>query len=97
MADLKELKQEVFDYAAALMGSGMIDIHLDPIHYETAYKRAIGTYRQKGQNAHEEAYVWLDLEENTDEYTLPQEVTEVRQVFRRTFGSIGGDSAFDPL
>jgi hypothetical protein len=79
------------------MGAGMIDIELDPIHYETAYKRAIGKYRQKAQNAHEESYVWLELEEGRNEYTLPQEVTEVRQVFRKTFGSIGGDSAFDPF
>lgn len=75
----------------------MIDVDLDPEHYEIAYKRAIGTYRQRAQNAHEEAYVWLELEEDKDEYTLPQEVTEVRQIFRRTFGSIGGDSAFDPF
>jgi hypothetical protein len=97
MANLEDMKQEIFDYASALMGGGMIDIYLDPIHYETAYTRAIGKYRQRAQNAYEEAYVWLDLEENQSDYTLPQEVTEVRQVFRRTFGSIGGDSAFDPF
>jgi hypothetical protein len=97
MKSLKTLKQEVFDYAAAMMGSGMVDISLDPIHYETAYTRAVGKYRQRAQNAHEEAYVWIDLEENQDIYTLPAEVTEVRQVFRRTFGSVGGDSAFDPF
>ena len=102
MANLNDLKQEIFEYSTALMGgalngTGMVDISLDPIHYETAYTRALGTYRQRAQNAHEEAYVWLDLEENQDEYILPQEVTEVRQIFRRTFGSIGGDSAFDPF
>ena len=97
MANLTDMKQEVFDYASALMGSGMVDLSLDPIHYETAYKRAIGTYRQRAQNAYEEAYVWIDLEAQQDEYILPQEVTEVRQVFRRTFGSVGGDSAFDPF
>ena len=97
MANLTDLKQEVFDYAATLLGDGMVDVYLDPVHYETAYKRALGKYRQRAQNAYEEAYVWLDLEENQNEYTLPAEVTEVRQVFRRTFGSIGGDSAFDPF
>jgi len=39
----------------------------------------------------------MDREENQSDDTLPAEVTEVRQVFRRTFGSIGGDSAFDPF
>ncbi len=97
MEDLETLKQEIFDYAGALLGDGMIDIHLDPIHYETAYTKALGLYRQRAQNAHEEAYVWMDLQDNQNVYTLPQEVTEVRQIFRRTFGSIGGDSAFDPF
>lgn len=97
MANLDDMKQDVFEYAGALLGEGMIDLSLDPIHYETAYKRAVGKYRQRAQNAYEEAYVWMDLEENQSDYTLPQEVTEVRQVFRRTFGSIGGDSAFDPF
>ena len=97
MKSLDDLKQDVFTYATTLLGDGMIDLSLDPIHLEIAYIRAIGKYRQRAQNAYEEAYVWLDLEENQNEYTLPQEVSEVRQVFRRTFGSIGGDSAFDPF
>lgn len=97
MANLTDLKQEIFDYSRLLLGDQMIDVDLDPEHYEIAYKRAIGVFRQRAQNAHEEAYVWLDLEDGQDEYTLPQEVTEVRQIFRRTFGSIGGDSAFDPF
>lgn len=97
MASLEELKQGVFDYITARLGGGMIDIELDPIHYETAYTQALGTFRQRSQNAHEEAYVWLDLEEGRNDYILPGEVTEVRQAFRRTFGSIAGDSAFDPF
>lgn len=97
MANLLDMKKEVFDYAKFRLGSGMIDIELDPEHFETAYKHAVGKYRQRAQNAHEEAYVWLELEEGNNNYTLPQEVSSVRQVFRRTFGSIGGDSAFDPF
>jgi len=97
MATLEDMKQEVFDYASALLGDGMVDIYLDPIHYETAFKRAVGIYRQRAQNAYEESYVWIDLEQGQSDYTLPAEVTEVRQVFRRTFGSVGGDSAFDPF
>ena len=95
--ELETKKQEIFDYASAMMGSGMVDLSLDPIHYETAYARALGVYRQRAQNAYEESYIWLELTDNQNEYILPQEVTEVRQIFRKTFGSIGGDSAFDPF
>lgn len=97
MSDLEDLKQEVFDYAKNRLGAGMIDIHLDPDHFETAYKHAIGVYRQRAQNSTEESYVWVELQAGQNEYTLPSEVTTVRQVFRKTFGSIAGDSSFDPF
>ena len=29
-------RNRVFDYVKAMLGDGMIDIDLDPIHYETA-------------------------------------------------------------
>jgi len=94
---LKSLKQEIFNYISLRLGGQIIDLELDPEHFEIAYTKAIGTYRQRGQNAHEESYVWMELQEGQNVYTLPTEVTEVRQVFRRTFGAIGGDSAFDPF
>lgn len=97
MDNLADLKQKVFNYVRFRLGDGMVDIEVDPAHFETAYEHAVGVYRQRAQNAHEEAYVWLELEQGKNNYVLPQEVTEVRQVFRRTFGAIGGDSAFDPF
>ncbi len=98
MASLDEMKQEVFDYAAARLGDGMIDIEPDPKHYEVAYKRALGTFRQRSQNSTEESYTWLELQEDQNVYTLPAEVTEVRQVFRRTMGATSGTGAsFDPF
>jgi len=96
--NLIDLKKEVFDYARFRLGDNIIDLELDPEHYETAYSHAVGIYRQRAQNAHDEAYVFLELETGVDTYTLPQEVTEVRQIFRRTFGAIGGTSSnFDPF
>ena len=41
MADLATQKQEIFDYVNAMLGGGMIDVELDPIHYETALKKAL--------------------------------------------------------
>jgi len=98
MNSLDELKQGVFDYARLRLGGQMVDLELDPEHYQVAYEHAVGVYRQRAANAAEEAYIWIDLEKDVDNYTLPQEVTEVRQIFRRTFGSIGnGGQSFDPF
>lgn len=90
MADLKDQKQEIFDYVHAMLGGGMVDVELDPIHYETALARALGKIRQKGSGSVEESYVFLDTVVDQNEYILPAEVIEVRQIFRRSIGSRSG-------
>lgn len=96
---LKSLKEDVFEYVRLMLGEGMIDVELDPEHYERAYEKAIGIYRQRAQNSTEESYSWVELQEDQNQYTLPQEVTEVRQVFRRTMTTANGphSTAFDPF
>lgn len=96
---LLTLKQDLVEYVQLQLGSQIIDIELDPAHYEAAYRKAIGTYRQRANNAYEESYSFMDLALNTDVYTLPQEVMQVRQIFRRTFGDSVGpfSSNFDPF
>ncbi len=99
ITSLDQLKQNLIDYARLLLGDQMIDIELDPEHYETAYQKTIGTYRQRAQNAYEESYSFMQLEQSVDIYTLPQEVVSVRQIFRRQFGLATGPFAsnFDPF
>lgn len=101
MADqtLDPLKKQLIEYVQLQLGSGIIDIEMDPAHFEAAYQRAIGVYRQRSQNAYEESYSFMQLLNDVNEYTLPQEVTTVRQVFRRTIGlsTGGGTNSFDPF
>ena len=47
-------KQEIFDYVHAMLGGGMVDVELDPIHYETALKKALTRFRQRSDNSVEE-------------------------------------------
>ena len=56
MADLSTQKQEVFDYVTAMLGGGMVDVELDPIHYETALQKSLGKFRQRSDNSVEESY-----------------------------------------
>ena len=96
---LQILKQNLIDYVRFNLGDQMIDIELDPEHYETAYQRTIGVYRQRANNAYEESYSFFQLIQDVDIYTLTQEVISVRQLFRRTFGLATGPFAsnFDPF
>ena len=96
---LAELKQNLIDYVKLQLGDQIIDLELDPAHYESAYQKTIGTYRQRAQNAYEESYSFFDLIKDQNIYTLPQEIISVRQCFRRTFGDATGPFAsnFDPF
>ena len=95
MADsnLTTQKQQVFDYVNAFLGGGMIDVELDPVHYETALTKALSKYRQRNENSVEESYVTIKLEQDQNTYTLPQEIIEVRKIYRRSVGSRLGGSA----
>ena len=100
MADqtLDPLKKQLIEYVQLQLASGIIDIEMDPAHFEAAYQRTIGVYRQRAQNAYEESDSFMQLLDNVNEYTLPQEVTQVRQIFRRTIGTSGvGGQSFDPF
>jgi len=90
MAELQTQKQEVFDYVYTMLGGGMVDVELDPIHYEVALTKALTKLRQRGSNSVEESYMFLTTIENQNEYILPKEVIEVRQIFRRSLGSRSG-------
>ena len=45
--NLKTKKQEVFKYVELNLGGGMIDVELDPDHYESALQTALTKFRQK--------------------------------------------------
>jgi hypothetical protein len=94
-------RNKVFDYVKLMLGDGMVEVELDPAHYEMALDRALNRYRQKSPNAVEESYLFLELIQDQNEYRLPDEVITVRQVFRRAIGSRTGMGAggtlFEPF
>ena len=96
---LQTLKQNLIEYVQLQLANQIVDLELDAEHYEAAYQKTIGTYRQRAQNAYEESYTFMELVNNVNIYTLPQEVIQVRQIFRRTFGDSTGPFAsnFDPF
>ena len=101
MSELETEKQKAIDYIRTMLGDGMIDVELDPVHYNTALTRALMKYRQRSQNSVEESFGFLTLQSDVNEYTLAPEVMQVRQVFRRSIGSRtgGGDGGtlFEPF
>jgi hypothetical protein len=99
--ELQQARTEVYNYCKAMLGDGMVDVELDPVHYETALQRALAKYRQRGDSSVEESYMILTTITDQNTYILPKEVIEVRQIFRRSVGSRtgggNGGTLFEPF
>ena len=95
------MKQKIFDYVNTFLGGGMVDVELDPIHYETALGKALSRFRQRSDNSVEESYMFMPTIIDQNTYKLPNEVMEVRKIYRRSIGSRsgGGDGGtlFEPF
>jgi hypothetical protein len=98
-ANLEQLKETLYMNLRYRLGDGIIDLELDPQHFEAAYDYAIKVYRQRAQNATVESYTLMTIIKNIDTYTLPSEFINVRAIFRRTVGLETGPSStsFDPF
>jgi hypothetical protein len=94
-------RNKVFDYVRTMLADGMVEVELDPKHYETALDRAIARFRQRSSASVEESYMFLELVKDQNEYRLPNEVIEVQSIFRRAIGSRSGLGAggtlFEPF
>lgn len=92
------IRAAITDYIRMRLGDGIVDVELEKEHYEMAITQALIKYRQKAQNSTEESYVSLQLLPETQEYILPKEITQVRQIFRRGIGTTTGSaSQFEPF
>ena len=92
-------RAEITDYIRFRLADGIVDVELDKEHYEMSINQALIKYRQRSSNAVEESYAFLQLLPETQEYILPREIMEVRQINRRGIGSVSGTTAsqFEPF
>jgi hypothetical protein len=92
------LRAAITDYIRMRLADGIVDVELDKEHYEMGINQALIRYRQRAQNSTEESYVSMTLLPETQEYILPKEIMQVRQIFRRGIGSVTGTgSQFEPF
>jgi hypothetical protein len=97
--DVTTLKNNIKDYIYLRLGGDMIDVELDPAHYTNCIDQSLRRYRQRAGNSVESSYIFVNVVEEQQEYVLPDEVEEVRQVFRRSVGSGSSDTGtqFEPF
>jgi len=93
------LKDDLTKEIELRLGGQMVDVELDPEHYDLAIKKSFEKYRQRSENAVEEAFVLLELTKDISEYTLDSDVIDVYDVYRRTSGTLnsGGQGDIEPF
>lgn len=94
----QEARQKLIKEIQLFLGDQIIDLELDPEHYNTAIDFAIARYRQRSSNAVEESYVFMELQPEQNVYFLPTEIVEVRALYRRgVSGGVTGGAYVDPF
>lgn len=80
------------------LGSQMVDVELDIEHLNQAITIGIEKLRQQSDGANLEKDIFLHITPGVTEYTLPEEVQEVRRLYRRGVGAYtNGGVNFDPV
>ena len=90
-------REKLMTELGMMLGGGMVDIELDPEHYDLAIDLALDRYRQRASNSVEEKFSFIELQPDQQVYVLPREVKEVRQILRRGIGGQTGGSQIDPF
>lgn len=85
-------RDKIISQIKVMLSGQMIDVELDKISFDTALDLAIEKYRQRSSNSVEESYIFIQTEEAQNQYTLPNEVISVREMYRRNFGLTTGDN-----
>ena len=97
-ADITSLKNDIRDYIYLRLGGDMVDVELDPSHYDMCINQSLRRYRQRAANSVESSYLFLTAVKEQQEYVLPNEVEDVRQVFRRSIGGSNNSATqFEPF
>ena len=72
------------------LADGIVDVELDREHYDVAIDKAMAIYRQLSSGSVEESLLFVNTQDGQTEYTLPDEVMEVRRLYRRGIGTNSG-------
>lgn len=98
IADTETLKQSVFDYVRYRLSDKMVEVELEPEHYETALTRAVEFFRTRSSAAVEESFAFFTTQLNVQVYQMPEEIQFIRCIWRRSIGDLGNaGSQIDPF
>ena len=94
---MSEIRQDLQNRILIRLAGNIVDVELGAPELEEAVRTTLGKFRQLSSNSVEEAHIFLEMQENKTVYILPDQVIEVREIFRRGLGRTQGGVTFDPF
>ena len=93
------LRDDLIKEIELRLGGQMVDVELDPEHYDVAIKKSFEKYRQRSENSVEESFVTLTVVKEQNEYTLDNDIIDVYDLYRRSAGTLnsGGLGDIEPF
>lgn len=91
------VKQDLYNRILVRLGATGVTVELTPAVLEEAVRTALTRYRQRSENSVEESYLFLEMQDGKQDYILPKDVVEVRDIYRRGLGLTQGGTSFDPF
>lgn len=79
------------------LGGQMVDVELDPEHYDLAIDKALEKYRQRSENAVEEDFYFFEVQTDQNTYKFPDNIIEVRDLYGRVSGTTSTGVDFEPF
>jgi hypothetical protein len=94
---VSSLKQDLYNRIMVRLGATGVKVELTPAALEESVRTALARYRQRSEHSVEEGYMFIELQDGKQDYVLPKDVVEVRDIYRRGLGLTQGGTSFDPF
>lgn len=85
---MNQIRSNIFKEIELRLGGQMIDVELDPEHYNLSVDKALEKYRQRAENAVEERFVDLEIKIEQNVYQLNSDIIEVKDIYQRAAGGV---------
>lgn len=93
-----EIRKKTIDTIITKLGGNEMEIELDISTIDKCIDLAIAKLKQRTDSSLEESLIILTLVKNQKEYILPEEIVNVRKIYRRGYSRFYGNSdQFDPF
>ena len=94
---MSEVRADLANRIVTRLAGRIIDLEMDIEDIEECIRTTVDKFRQRSSNGVEEGFTFLELQNDKQEYILPEQVTEVREIFRQGLGKTQGGVTFDPF